>query len=583
MDCGSTAVDTISWLKQHDLDVIVLDHHQITDPPPPAYAMVNPQVTGGPFCELSSAGLAFKLVHAVVKACREMNQPPSARDYDLRPLLDLVALGTIADLVPLVDENRILVTAGLKRLNQTKRPGLLALMEIAQVRDELGVFEISFQLGPRINAAGRLVNADTALRLMLSDDLEEARQLARELDAHNRQRQMIERDIADQAVDSIRSEFDPKKDFVIVQGNGDWHVGVVGIVASRVLREFYRPTIILGGEGSEWRGSGRSVEGFDLAEALRSCDDLLKRHGGHAMAAGMSIQPENLTAFRKRINAFANQRMKGSCPPPVLHLDADVSLSEFSIDRMEELALLHPFGSGNAALQFASRGVQLRGQPHRMGREQQHAKFWVTDGRTHFEVLWWNCGNAPSRKARLTWPLRLRSTTTTVDDPCNSNCWTEAFRLMSGPGLACSRRSLLPAVFHAMQPITYFNRYTGCLEQEAVYGEGFLVVGLWSGGGQTTVELLVKHLFSRFYGWWMSPRLGRIKPFVETFQLDVSEFAQAPEEYGSFNDFFFRRLKPDARPSIPIRLRLFFLPMADTWGFRGFIECEPGLCQRAGF
>ena len=395
VDCGSTAVDTISWLKQHDLDVIVLDHHQITDPPPPAYAMVNPQVTGGPFCELSSAGLAFKLVHAVVKACREMNQPPSARDYDLRPLLDLVALGTIADLVPLVDENRILVTAGLKRLNQTKRPGLLALMEIAQVRDELGVFEISFQLGPRINAAGRLVNADTALRLMLSDDLEEARQLARELDAHNRQRQMIERDIADQAVDSIRSEFDPKKDFVIVQGNGDWHVGVVGIVASRVLREFYRPTIILGGEGSEWRGSGRSVEGFDLAEALRSCDDLLKRHGGHAMAAGMSIQPENLTAFRKRINAFANQRMKGSCPPPVLHLDADVSLSEFSIDRMEELALLHPFGSGNAALQFASRGVQLRGQPHRMGREQQHAKFWVTDGRTHFEVLWWNCGNAP--------------------------------------------------------------------------------------------------------------------------------------------------------------------------------------------
>ena len=222
---------------------------------------------------------------------------------------------------------------------------------------------------------------------------------------------------------------------------------MVGIVASRVLREFYRPTIILGGEGSEWRGSGRSVEGFDLAEALRSCDDLLKRHGGHAMAAGMSIQPENLTAFRKRINAFANQRMKGSCPPPVLHLDADVSLSEFSIDRMEELALLHPFGSGNAALQFASRGVQLRGQPHRMGREQQHAKFWVTDGRTHFEVLWWNCGNAPLRKARLTWPLRLRSTTTTVDDPCNSNCWTGGLppdeRTWSG---LFPRRSLPPAV-----------------------------------------------------------------------------------------------------------------------------------------
>ena len=394
VDCGSTAVDTITWLGEKGLDVIVLDHHQITDPAPPAHALVNPKLGSGAFCELSSAGLAFKLVHAVVKACRELNQPPSAHDYDLRPLLDLVALGTIADLVPLVDENRILVTAGLKRLNQTRRAGLLALMEIAQVRDQLGVFEISFQLGPRINAAGRLVNADTALRLMLSEDLEEARQLARELDEHNRQRQLIERSIAEEAVGSIRSRFDPSKDFVIVQGDDAWHVGVVGIVASRVLREFYRPTIILGGEGSELRGSGRSVEGFDLAEALRSCDDLLERHGGHAMAAGMSIHPDNLNAFRKRINAFANQQMNGSCPPPVLNLDADVRLSEFSIERMQELTLLHPFGSGNPALQFASRGVQLRGQPHRMGRDQQHAKFWVTDGRSNYEVLWWNCGDA---------------------------------------------------------------------------------------------------------------------------------------------------------------------------------------------
>ncbi|MBT5925126.1 MAG: single-stranded-DNA-specific exonuclease RecJ [Verrucomicrobia bacterium] len=394
VDCGSTAVDTIRWLKDRGLDVIVLDHHQVTDPQPEAYALVNPQLNGGDLCELSSVGLAFKLAHAVIKACRELNQPPSVHDFDMRPLLDLVALGTVADLVPLTGENRVLVTTGLKRLNQTRRAGLLALMEIAQVRDEVGVFEISFQLSPRINAAGRLVNADTALRLMLSDNLDEARKLAQELDTHNKERQTIEKGIADQAIGTIRSQFDSKRDYVIIEGQMYWHIGVVGIVASRVLREFYRPTIILGGEGTEWRGSGRSVNGFDLAEALRTCDDLLVRHGGHAMAAGMSIDPKNLEKFRKRINAYAEQQMTKECLTPILHLDADVPLAELTLDRMEELGRLNPFGAGNSALQFASRRVSLQSQPHRMGREQQHVKFWVSDGRTSYEVLWWNCGKS---------------------------------------------------------------------------------------------------------------------------------------------------------------------------------------------
>ncbi len=409
VDCGSTAVDTIGWLKERGLDVIVLDHHQVTDPEPEAYALVNPQLNGGHLCELSSVGLAFKLAHAVIKVCRELNQPPSVHDYDMRPLLDLVALGTIADLVPLTGENRVLVTTGLKRLNQTRRAGLLALMEVAQVRDEVGVFEISFQLGPRINAAGRLVNADTALRLMLSDNLEEARQLANQLDSHNKDRQAIEKGIADQAIGNIRSQFDPKRDYVIVEGQMYWHIGVVGIVASRVLREFYRPTIILGGEGGEWRGSGRSVEGFDLAEALRTCDDLLVRHGGHAMAAGMSIDPKNLEAFRERINQYASQQLTKERLIPVLHLDAEIPLSEISLERMEELGRLHPFGSGNSALQFASRRVSLQSHPHRMGREQQHVKFWVTDGSTSYEVLWWNCGKSelPSGKFDLAYAPQI--------------------------------------------------------------------------------------------------------------------------------------------------------------------------------
>lgn len=392
VDCGSTAGETIDYLNGKGVDVIVLDHHQIASPPPKAIALVNPQVNGGLYCEMSSVGLAFKMAHAVIMRCRERNQPPSSHDYDLKPLLDLVALGTVADLVPLIRENRIMVTSGLNRLNQTRRAGLLALMEVAQVRDQIGVFEISFQLGPRINASGRLENAMASLNLLLCSDVESAKQQALELDACNRERQQIEKGIADKAISTVRDQFDPDNDFVIVQGSMDWHVGVVGIVASRVLREFYRPTIILGGEGAELRGSGRSVEGFDLAEALRECDDLLVRHGGHAMAAGLSIAPENLPAFQERINAFAKQNLTQECLTPVVNLDAVVDLGSMRLEQMEELMKLTPFGAGNVPLQFAVKDVVLQSLPHRMGKDGQHAKFWVTDGEVSNEVLWWNCG-----------------------------------------------------------------------------------------------------------------------------------------------------------------------------------------------
>ncbi len=392
VDCGSTAGDSIEFLNQKGIDVIVLDHHQIADPSPRAVALVNPQIDGGRFCELSSVGLAFKLAHAIVMRSRELNHPPSAHDYDLKPLLDLVALGTVADLVPLIRENRIMVTTGLNRLNQTRRAGLLALMEVAQVRDRIGVFEISFQLGPRINASGRLEDAMASLDLILCSDLDSAKRKALELDACNRERQQIEKGIADKAISAVRNAFDPEEDFVIVQGDLDWHVGVVGIVASRVLREFYRPTIILGGEGQELRGSGRSVEGFDLAEALRSCDDLLLRHGGHAMAAGLSVPPENLEVFRRRINGYARQHLDRRYLTPRVHLDAVVSLDELGLSQMEELVTLRPFGAGNVPLQFAVRDVVLQSLPHRMGKDGQHAKFWITDGEVSNEVLWWNCG-----------------------------------------------------------------------------------------------------------------------------------------------------------------------------------------------
>lgn len=403
VDCGSTARDTIAFLNEKDVDVIVLDHHQISHPPPSVVALVNPQVNGGRFCELSSVGLAFKLAHALVMRCRRLNQPPAARDYDLKPLLDLVALGTVADLAPLVGESRILVSSGLNRLNQTRRPGLLALMEVSRMRGRIDVTGVSFQLGPRINASGRMEDAIDSLNLLLCKDLAAAKEQALKLDAYNKERRQIEREIARQAITEIRERFDEREDFIIVRGDINWHVGVVGIVASQVQREFYRPAIILGGEGRLLRGSGRGVEGFDLAAALRECGDLLENHGGHALAAGLSILPENLSAFQRRINDYAKGRLARKCLTPLLRLDAEVSLSAMSLERMDELFCLRPFGAGNLPLQFAAKNVVLQSPIHRIGKEGQHAKFWIADERRKAgcEVLWWNCGEAKAPAGRF--------------------------------------------------------------------------------------------------------------------------------------------------------------------------------------
>ena len=396
VDCGSTAAEQIGWLAAQGVEVVVLDHHQVSDPPPAAAALVNPQLTPPTehnLRELCSAGLAFKLLHAVLRRGREMGLEGFAR-FDLKPLLDLVALGTVADLVPIVGENRLLVAAGLKRLETTTRPGLIALKEVAQTRSPIGVYEVGFQLGPRLNASGRLETAESSLELLLAPDVAVARPLAEALDVTNRERQTIEKRIADEALGLVRSRFRPETDYVIVEGALAWHIGVVGIVAARVLREFYRPTIILGGDNEFWRGSGRSVAGFDLAAALRECDDLLEKHGGHAMAAGVTIQPGRLDAFRERLNAVARRYLSPELLVPELHLDAEVPLRELTVKRMTELMRLQPFGQGNPALQFVIPQVTLAGPPQRLGREQQHWKFRITDGVAFLDVLWWGGAEA---------------------------------------------------------------------------------------------------------------------------------------------------------------------------------------------
>jgi len=397
VDCGSSSAQSVAYLRERGVDVLILDHHQACSPLPAAVALINPHASdanaGAPGRELCSAGLAFKLTHALVKWARQHGLPGIA-DFDVRPLLDLAALGTIADVVPLIGENRIIVSAGLSRLNSTKRPGLMALKAVARSPAVLGTYEVGFQLAPRLNAAGRIESAEQALRLLMAKDMAEAMPLAQALDARNRERQSIERSISQDIIRSVEEKFRPDNDYVIVEGQAPWHIGVVGIVAARVLQRFYRPTIVIGGgDGEEWRGSGRSIAGFDLAAGLRECDDLLVRHGGHAMAAGLTIRCGNLDAFRARLNDVARRSIKSENLQAALDLDAEVGLDELNLQSLQALGRVKPVVQGNRSIQFCSRALSHQRPLERVGAEKQHVKMWVTDGVATHEAVWWGAGN----------------------------------------------------------------------------------------------------------------------------------------------------------------------------------------------
>lgn len=403
VDCGSKTGPANDWLASRGVDVVVLDHHQVSSPPPKVTALVNPQL-GEPeapsFRELCSVGIAFKFAHAVVKRFRneaadgDVRGPGAgAEKIDLREWLDLVALGTIADLVPLTGENRIFVSAGLARLTETQRPGLIALKNVAQLTGAIGGYEVGFQLAPRLNAAGRLETALDALGLLLTRDPAEAEALAKRLDTQNRQRQAIEQEIVDAVLASLRQRFSSESDFVIVEAEPGWHIGVVGIVASRVVQEFYRPTIVFGGDGEHLRGSGRSIEGFNLAAALEQCGKLLLRHGGHSMAAGLAIEPAKVEAFREHFNDLARTSLKPEQLQPALRLDAEIAIGELTWQLLKDLERLRETGIGNPAVQLLARNLKHRRPPERVGADKQHAKFWATDGTATKEVIWWGVGD----------------------------------------------------------------------------------------------------------------------------------------------------------------------------------------------
>jgi single-stranded-DNA-specific exonuclease len=358
VDCGTSSLAEIAALKDRGIDVIVLDHHEPKSALPDCVAVVNPKAAADcAFDYLCSVGIVFKLCHALLKT-----RPAST--FDLKANLDLVALGTVADIVPLEKENRIFVQRGMRELGNSKRPGLRKLMEIAAVRLPIAAEDIGFRLGPRLNAAGRLATAEKALRLLLTSDEKEAEELAALLDAQNRDRQAVERKICDEAEQLLEKDFDPARDAAIVLGSRDWHPGVLGIVASRLARKYHRPTILVAFDATGLgKGSGRSIEGLSLVKALEHCAAHLEKFGGHEMAAGLAVREENFPAFADAFRNAARELLSEEDLQPRLHLDHELTFSQLTGDLLRWHQALEPFGSGNRQPVFFARAVEPAVEP----------------------------------------------------------------------------------------------------------------------------------------------------------------------------------------------------------------------------
>jgi single-stranded-DNA-specific exonuclease len=347
VDCGITAVEEVAQAKELGLQVVVTDHHRPGESLPDC-PVVATRPSSYPFPELCGAGVVYKLAQAL-----------GAQELDRQ--LDLVALATVADVVPLLDENRGLVATGLKRLAVTTNPGLRALMAAARVDPATAdAGSIGFRLAPRINAAGRLGHPGTALELLLTDDPKEADRLAGELETLNRDRQAVEDRILREALAEVAEwpEAKQRRRGYVLAGE-DWHRGVIGIVASRLVERFHRPVVLIAGGEDEWTGSGRSIPAFDLHGALGACSDLLGRWGGHRAAAGLSIRPENVDLFAEAFAARAAQELSAEEMAPVVHVDAVVRGSELTLDLCAEMERLAPFGLGNPGVTLLAVGCEL--------------------------------------------------------------------------------------------------------------------------------------------------------------------------------------------------------------------------------
>ena len=358
IDCGTASTGEIAELKTRSVDVIVLDHHEPKSRLPDCAAIVNPKAdSASPFHYLCSVGIVFKVCHALLKT-----RPVPG--FDLKSKLDLVALGTVADIVPLVEENRVLVQRGTIEIGRTSRVGLRKLIQLAGVRLPILPDDIGYRLGPRLNAAGRLSTAEKSLRLLLTNDDAEGAALAMELDQQNRARQQVEKEILVAAIDTIEKQFDATRDAAIVAGARGWHPGVLGIVASRIARKYHRPAIVIGfDENGMGKGSGRSIAGLNLVDALTRCAATLEKFGGHEMAAGLAVHEKNFSKFTEAFCSAARELLSKEALQRSLRLDHELPFTNIDLEFLRWHELLQPFGNGNPQPLFFAHAVEPVGAP----------------------------------------------------------------------------------------------------------------------------------------------------------------------------------------------------------------------------
>jgi single-stranded-DNA-specific exonuclease len=422
VDCGTSSVNEIARLAAVGVAVIVLDHHlpspqnekesgrmgdrgtllatphfpiapfpHSSAPLPPCRALVNPKLASpdAPWFHLCSVGIVFKVCHALLKRARETGMTTAAA-IDLKEFLDFVALGTVADVVPLVGENRILARAGLEQLRRTQNLGLLELKRLGQVPDPPTPHHIGFRIAPRLNAAGRLKDAMESLECLLTDDPARAAQLAESLDEHNRERQGVEAQMLDEARELARQQLDTEHNRVIVVAREGWHIGVVGIVAARLTQEFYRPAVVIGVADGEGKGSCRSIEGCHIVDALRRCAGLLEKFGGHEMAAGLTIRAENIPLLREQLNSAAREMIADEDLRRPVRVEATVALADVDAKLMRELEQLAPFGAGNPPPLFAALQLRCAAPPRAVGKDGKHLKLWLDDGTAKADAIGFN-------------------------------------------------------------------------------------------------------------------------------------------------------------------------------------------------
>jgi single-stranded-DNA-specific exonuclease len=383
VDCGIRSPAEAAHARTIGLDLIISDHHHPDDAnPPPALAVINPKRHGDmyPDKDLAGVGIAYKIAEALLSTEKQgaSNEVNNSTLITLNSLLDLVALGTVADLAPLVGENRVLVKKGLKQMRQTTRQGLFSLAAVAELNlSKVNAGNIGFMLGPRLNAAGRLKEALAAFELLTTTDVFKAGELAQQLDMQNRERQRITREMQTKA-EELALNNDPNA-HLLFAAHEDFNSGVVGLAASRLTEKYYRPAIVASKGTDETRGSCRSIPEFHITDALDQCADLLVRHGGHAAAAGFTVKNENIDALISRLKAIAEEKFSGTELKPTVTADAEVSLSEMRPEVYEKgLKYLEPTGYGNREASFVARNVKVKNS-RIVGSDGKHLKMSLED------------------------------------------------------------------------------------------------------------------------------------------------------------------------------------------------------------